>query len=84
MKSTPVPSKGFVFLDLPTKSKYICNYFQIKLLLFFYAVGDEGMRTEGDVDGKHAWLNNGYEGVSAECNWASPYVDVSCKLETIQ
>lgn len=41
------------------------------------SVGDEGMRTNGNRQEPHSWLNNGYDGVSAECNWADPNIDVA-------
>ena len=41
------------------------------------SVGDEGMRSNGNTQVAHSWLNNGYDGVSAECNWAVKDVDVA-------
>jgi len=44
------------------------------------AVGDEGMRSNGDTSEPHAWINNGYEGVDFDCNLSAPNVDVSYLL----
>ncbi|KAG7672584.1 hypothetical protein KSW81_001546 [Nannochloris sp. 'desiccata'] len=38
-------------------------------------VGDEGMRSKGNLSEPHAWINNGYEGVDFECNLSAPNVD---------
>lgn len=41
------------------------------------AVGDEGMRTNGNRSEPHSWINTGYEGVDFQCNLESSAVDVS-------
>ena len=42
--------------------------------------GEEGFRTDGNLEEPYAWLNNGFMGVDFTCNIGSPDIDVRPNL----